>query len=244
MEVKTGKVKVTQKEELKRQKKLSSGIGGNNNNKKRGGGGGGGGSGGDNFNDRSPVNEVEKYKPNKLKIAMWFLLVVVLMTFSGLISAYLVLATNKTVEWKPFTLPFQVWLSTALILVSTFTIERSRRIIDKDQEQAKKWLLATTVLGAMFIASQMLLWLKLFREGVYVQGNPYAGLFYILTIVHAVHVLGGILGLGYVVLRAWQSSSDKEELLRRKTSATVVSWYWHTMDVLWIVIIFLLAFYR
>ncbi|MCS6874020.1 MAG: cytochrome c oxidase subunit 3 [Pyrinomonadaceae bacterium] len=246
MEVKIGTVETAKEEKLKKRKKLSSSItsGGSDGHNKRGRGGGGSGGGGDNFDDKNPASEIEGFKPKKLKIMMWFLLVVVLMTFSGLISAYLVLATNRTVEWKPFYLPLQVWISTVLILASTFTIEKAKRRIEFHQESAKRWLLATTVLGAMFIASQMLLWLKLFREGVYVQGNPYAGLFYILTIVHAVHVLGGILGLGYVVLRAWERTFNTEELLRRKTSATVLSWYWHTMDMLWIVIIFLLAFYR
>lgn len=245
MEVKTGKIQVEREEEVRKRKKrsssLTSGGGGGNNGRKRGGGGGGG----DNFDDKHHhAEEAERFRPSKLRVGMWFLLVVVLMTFGGLISAYIFIATSKNPEWKPFSLPFQVWISTALILASTFTIEVARRRISVQQDEAKRWLLATTVLGGMFIASQLVLWLRLWREGVYVQGNPYAGLFYILTIAHAVHVLGGIIGLSYLVLRTWYKTTDDEELLRRQTSATVISWYWHTMDGLWLFLLFLLAFYK
>ncbi len=243
MEIQTGHVDIEREEKVRTHKRRSSGLtggGGGNNGRKKGGGGGG-----DNFDDKNPINEAEQFRPNKLRIGMWFLLVVVLMTFGGLISAYLVIATNKTAEWKPFNLPFQVWISTFLILASTFTIEMSRRkLFLNQQKSARDWLLATTILGAMFIASQLMLWFRLWKMGVYLQGNPYAGLFYILTIAHAIHVIGGIIGLGYIVLRAWNKTANTEEILRRQTSATVVSWYWHTMDGLWLILLGLLVFYK
>jgi len=243
MEVKVGQIETELEERKRKKKRLSSSIGSGSGS--RGGKRGGGGGGGDDPNDKSPFEEIDHFRPGKLRVGMWFLLVIVLMTFGSLITAYIVLATNKTVEWKPFSLPFQVWISTALILASTFTIEVARRkIYQNRQSEAKNWLLATTVLGAAFIASQLMVWFRLWRFGVYVQSNPYAGLFYILTAIHAVHVLGGVIGLGYIVLRSWYKTLDKEELLRRQTSATVVSWYWHTMDGLWIVLLALLAFYR
>jgi cytochrome c oxidase subunit 3 len=167
------------------------------------------------------------------------------MTFGGLFSAYIVLSTNKDLEWKPFSLPVQVWLSTALIIGSSLCYKIAQNKLNNNlQSAAKKWLLATTVLGGMFISSQILLWLQLVRSGVYMQSNPYAGFFYILTAVHAVHVIGGICGLGYIVLRLWGETRSEEELLRRKTAATVVGWYWHLMDGLWIVLLVLLGFFK
>ncbi|GIU83173.1 MAG: hypothetical protein D6687_00805 [Acidobacteria bacterium] len=244
MEIKVGQIETRIEEGKKKKKRLSSSIDGGSGG--RGGRrGGGGGDDGDDPSNRSHFEEIEQFRPRKLRVGMWFLLVVVLMTFGALMSAYIFLATSKTVEWKPFSLPFQVWVSTALILASTFTIEIARRKLDQNkQAEARKWLSATVVLGGAFIASQLMVWLRLWQLGVYVQNNPYAGLFYILTIVHAVHVIGGIIGLGYLVLRSWNETSDQEELLRRQTSATVTSWYWHTMDGLWIVLLILLAFYR
>jgi cytochrome c oxidase subunit 3 len=148
-------------------------------------------------------------------------------------------------EWKPFDLPIQVWISTNLILASSITYTISQKALNLDnQQKAKNWLLATTVFGGMFIASQILSWLELVRRGVYVESNPYAGFFYILTGVHALHVIGGIAILGYVVLRTWQKTSSNEELSKRKTISNAVGWYWHFMDALWIVLFLLLGFWK
>ena len=176
---------------------------------------------------------------------MWFLLLVVVMTFGGLISAYVVISTNGVAEWQPFNLPRAVWISTTLILLSSATYHFANSKLQSNQQQsAKKWLLATTVLGAMFISSQLLAWLELVRQGIYVKGNPYAGFFYILTFVHAAHVLGGIALLGYIVLRTWNETVNEGELLRRKTFSKVAGWYWHFMGGLWILLFLLLQFWK
>ncbi len=92
-----------------------------------GGGGGndGGNDGGDNnFSNNQDFNQIEKqFNPDRFRIVMWFLLLVVVMTFGGLISAYIVIATNGVAEWKPFSLPFQIWTSTALILASSISYQ-------------------------------------------------------------------------------------------------------------------------
>jgi cytochrome c oxidase subunit III len=219
------------------------GSGGSNNN-----GGGGGDDGGDNkSNDvnHPQFEEIEDFKPNKYRIGMWFLLLVVMMTFGGLIGAYVVISTNGVIEWKPFALPIQIWISTVLIILSSIAYEFSRmKLFSGDQKQSKNWLLITTFFGAAFISSQLLSWLALVRQGVYMQSNPYAGFFYILTAVHALHVIGGICALGYTVLRTWNITQQSIELERRKTVSTVVGWYWHFMDGLWIVLVLLLGFWK
>ncbi len=244
--MKIGTVETIEEKEKKRKirSSLSSGFGSNGGNKN--GGGGGGSDGGDNNNrNNDSFEEAETYSSNKFRIATWFLLLVVLMTFGGLIGAYIVISTNGVMEWKPFDLPIQVWISTNLILASSITYTISQKALDLDnQEKAKKWLLATTIFGGMFIASQILAWLELVQRGVYVESNPYAGFFYILTGVHAIHVIGGIAVLGYVVLRTWRKTSSDEELTKRKTISNAVGWYWHFMDALWIVLFLLLGFWK
>ncbi len=244
--MKIGTIETIEEKEKKRKIRsgLSSGFGSSGGN--RNGGGGGGNDGGDNNNrNNDSFEEAETYSSNKFRIATWFLLLVVLMTFGGLISAYIVISTNGVMEWKPFDLPIQVWISTNLILASSITYTISQKALNLDnQQKAKNWLLATTVFGGMFIASQILSWLELVRREVYVESNPYAGFFYILTGVHALHVIGGIAILGYVVLRTWQKTSSNEELSKRKTISNAVGWYWHFMDALWIVLFLLLGFWK
>ena len=237
MEVGTLKSNPESKKRTKTVLSVNSGFGGNAN----GNNGGGNNGGGDNYQDfyNSPN------KTNIPRIFTMFLLLVVLMTFGGLLGAYIVLATNGALEWRPFDLPYQVWVSTAIILASSFTYHVSKNLIDKnEQAKSKTWLLVTTCLGAAFISSQILAWFLLYRRGFYWWGNPYAGFFYILTAVHVVHVAGGICALGAIVLRTWNKTFSDTELKYRQNMANVVGWYWHFMDALWIVILLLLGFWK
>jgi cytochrome c oxidase subunit 3 len=202
-----------------------------------------GGNGGD--DDSRSGSSSEYVVPNKARVFTWFLLVVVLMTFGGLCAAYVVTATNKAVEWHPFDLPVQVWISTAVILISSFVYHRGKTALDNfDQPSAKKWLTATAALGATFISSQLLAWLQLSERGLYFAGNPYAGFFYILTAVHALHVLGGIIALGSVVIGTWNGIYSDERWERLQTLGEVVGWYWHFMGCVWLVLFILLGFWK
>lgn len=182
---------------------------------------------------------------DKARVVTWFLLLVVGMTFAGLIGAYIMVSTNKPAEWKPFELPVQVWISTILIIISSFSYHVGKRSIDADSiVNGRKWLLITTALGAAFISSQILAWLALSKRGLYMQGNPYAGFFYILTAVHVAHVLGGIVALGAIVLRSWNAANSETEKIYRRSLARAVGWYWHFVGILWIVLFVLLGFWQ
>ena len=210
-----------------------------------GGGGQNPGGGGSDKPDGDKPQHSEQVIPNKSRILTAFLLLVVLMTFGGLMAAYIVIATNNVAEWQPFDLPVQVWISTALILISSLTYHFGKTAVDtNDQPMAKKWFVATTVLGAAFISSQILAWLALNARGLYMQGNPYAGFFYILTAVHAVHVLGGITALGAILLKSLNPTNNPVQIERRKTLAVTVGWYWHFMGVLWIALFVMLGFWK
>lgn len=236
---------ITEIEPLKKRRRRSGGMppsGGNNGGK---GGGGGEDDGGGGKTSGFPRPEAYEGVRDKSKVITWFLLLVVLMTFGGLIGAYVVIATNDTVEWQPFDLPIQVWISTAIIIASGITYEMARRAVFADDLlRTRRYLIATTVLGGIFVSSQLLAWLALVNRGMYMQGNPYAGFFYILTAAHAIHVLGGIVALGAILLRCWYSTEDEEELSYRRNLARSVGWYWHFMGALWIVLFLLLGFWK
>ena len=225
-------------------KRLNPGRLGESGSGGKGGGKNPGGSGSDGPDDDART-DVQPFVPEKSRILTAFLLLVVMMTFGGLMSAYVVIATNNAAEWRPFDLPVQVWISTALIFFSSIVYHLGKKAVDRnDQPSAKKWLVATTVFGAAFISSQLLAWLALAARGLYMQGNPYAGFFYILTAVHAVHVLGGIAALGSILLRTWNPTNHGPELAKRQTIAEVVGWYWHFMGVLWVALFVLLGFWK
>ena len=232
-------------DEIEEPKRSRSGLAGGSNPGNGGGRQYPGGGGGSDKPDESDDLDADRFVPSKSRILTGFLLLVVLMTFGGLIAAYIVIATNGVAEWKPFALPVQVWISTAIILISSIAYTLAKSSIDRnDQPAAKRWLIATTVLGATFISSQILAWVALNSRGFYLRGNPYAGFFYVLTAVHAVHVLGGIAALGSILLKSWYPTLNPDEIAKRKTLGQVVGWYWHFMGAIWIVLFVLLGFWK
>lgn len=243
MKYKVGEVETLPAEDdAKRRVRRGSGLGGGggSNNGRRGGGGGGG-----DRRDHDNQPEHEEFTPSKYYLAMWIVLLVILMTFAGLIATYAFIALNKSQEWRPFDLPFQVFISTLFILASSVTFEFAKQSINAgNQKNFWTWLMATTGLGAAFISSQLFVWIELARKGVYVASNPYAGFFYILTIAHALHIVAGIIALGYLVLRSSKPTQNQENLLKRKTAAGVVGLFWHSMDGLWLILLALLAFLK
>ncbi len=223
-------------------KKRRSGLLGGSSS---GSGGGNNGGGSDGPNDDA-ADQVNRFDSQKSRILTFFLLLAILMTFGGLIAAYVVIATNNVAEWKPLkNLPVQVWVSTIIILASSVTYHFAQTAIGRNNQQAaKNWLIATTVLGAAFISSQIMAWIALTNRGFYMSGNPYAGFFYVLTAVHAVHVLGGITALGSVLLRSWMPTRNADAITKRTALAQVVGWYWHFMGGLWLVLFILLGFWK
>jgi len=207
---------------------------------------GNGGPGNRGFGGDEPENgHYDEPTPIKARVFTVFLLVVVLMTFGGLSAAYIMTASNHAIEWRPLALPIQVWISTAIILISSFVYHQGKASLDRfDQPAAKRWLVATTALGAAFISSQLLAWIELSNRGLYFSGNPYAGFFYILTALHALHVLGGIIALGAVVLGTWDVVRTDERWERLQLLGQVVGWYWHFMGGVWVVLFLLLGFWQ
>ena len=235
-------------EPRKRKKSRRSGggsnkpSGGNNRGGSDDNGGPSGGGGFDRFPEDDPLDQAP---PDKAKVVTWFLLIVVLMTFGGLAGAYVVIATNGVAEWQPFDLPIQVWVSTALIIASSITYHFAQAgVFANDHPKLRRYLIATIALGAAFISSQIIVWLELVNRGYYMRGNPYAGFFYIITGIHAVHVLGGVIALGAIITRSSTPTEFGPELEYRRNLARSVGWYWHFIGILWIALFLMLGFWK
>jgi cytochrome c oxidase subunit 3 len=219
------------------QKKIGLGGGskssGPNDGRSRGNGNGHGGDG-------SPT----PFSPSKYRIGMWVALAGVAMLFTALTSAYIVRA-NLANDWRPIAMPRVLWLSTALIVASSVTFEIARRGLKKGRSIVySRWLLATVVLGLAFLASQILAWRQLVAQGIYISSNPHSSFFYVLTGAHGLHLLGGILGLDFLLLRSWRKRREENAGERRQAIAGAVALYWHFMDGLWIYLFLLLFLWR
>jgi cytochrome c oxidase subunit 3 len=162
------------------------------------------------------------------------------MIFAAFTSA-MVVRSGLSGDWVGVDLPQVLWLSTALLLASSFTIEKAKRLLRAGaREGVRLWLTVTLGLGALFIVSQWLGWQALAERGIYLASNPGSSFFYLLTATHAVHILGGIFALCYAVIRVWQPGV----WVTRQAAVEATAIYWHFMDGLWVYLLLLLMFWR
>ncbi len=205
-----------------------------------GGGGGlppsfGGGDNGDGGGDDGNRRRKWPASPKRCSTAIAIGLVSILMFFMALASAFIVLRRGSGV-WVTVHLPLVVWPNTAVLLVSSFTLEAARRrLFLADLHGFRRFWLFTTVLGLLFVAGQLVAWRQLVAQGIYIASNQASSFFYIFTGAHAVHLLGGVCALLYVLARKF-----KETGVSRSTAAEVTSYYWHFMDGLWVFLLALL----
>ena len=223
-----------------------------------GGGGGGGGRGDDDL-----PSYRERLRRYRLLIALG--LTSVVMIFVSFTTAYVVRkagavwdpARNEYVSnWVPTTLPVRTLLfNTFILLLSSLTLELARRRAAEDvvlapianipgirvnQNRSLPWLWATIVLGLAFLGGQYLAWEQLRFSHIDIETNVSSSFFFILTGVHAVHLMFGILALLYAGLTFWLHRPPET----RRIDVDVTAWYWHFMGLLWIYVFGLLYFAR
>lgn len=207
------------------------------------GAGGGPGMPGPNGNgSKGPFRDHDS-RANRYRIGMWVGLASIAMMFTSLSSAYIV-RSGTAVDWMPLRVPRVMFVSTALILISSVTIEVARRKLKHGFADAySKYLLLTGILGLAFLSSQLIAWRQLASHGIYVSSHPHSSFFYLLTGAHAVHIAGGLLALGFLWLRS-RRQSEEPAVAKRQATADAVSIYWHFMDGLWIYLFLLLFLWR
>jgi cytochrome c oxidase subunit 3 len=142
-------------------------------------------------------------------------------------------------------MPRVLLLSTALILISSITLEAGRRNLRAASESGYvRWLVVTVALGFAFLASQLLAWKQLARQGVFLASNPHSSFFYLLTATHGLHLLGGLLALLFLLGRTKHHAERAETAGRRQAAADAITIYWHFMDALWIYLFLLLFLWK
>jgi cytochrome c oxidase subunit 3 len=194
--------------------------------------------------DHSDGDDRLGFTPARYRVGIWVAIAGIVMLFTALSSAYIVRSASSN-DWVPLAMPKVLWLSTTVILVSSLTIELSKRSL-KLQRNSRygTWLLVTAALGLIFVASQLMAWRALAGQGVYVSSNPHSSFFYLFTAAHGLHVLGGVLALAYLLLRTRKRRDTVEGELRRVGAAEAATIYWHFMDGLWICLFLLLFFWK
>lgn len=179
---------------------------------------------------------VETPKIPTLKIVLWVALASIVMLFAGLTSAYMVREAEG--NWVQFVLPKAFYISSILILGSSFTMQMAVSAIKKNNFQAvKRYLIVTLALGLGFVFSQFLGWSSLVDQKVYLVGNPSGSFVYALTGLHLAHLIGGILALMLTSGKAIMEKYNANNYL----GISLCAIYWHFLDGLWIYLFVFLA---
>jgi cytochrome c oxidase subunit III len=180
-----------------------------------------------------------EHSPPASSSAIYVVLFAITMMFAAFSSA-LIVRKGSSLDWQTFTLPSILYFNTLILLASSVTLEISRRRVaafmgglKSHAESPARWLYITLILGLLFVAGQYVAWSQLRGEGLYLATNPSSSFFYVLTATHALHVLGGLGGLIYVIRKLGKSTL-------RRNALDATARYWHFMDVLWLYLLCLL----
>ncbi len=184
------------------------------------------------------VNNIYKKRINPQKFALWTSFASIIMMFAALTSAYIV--KQAAGNWLEFPLPKEFIFSTISIVLSSILLHWSCNAFKRGKRQTYiLTLIASMVLGTVFVICQYLGWTTLFSYGVDLKGNVSGSFFYLITGLHALHVLGGISALLITAINAFILEYKPTEA--RINRYEMVLHYWHFVDILWIyLLIFIL----
>lgn len=169
------------------------------------------------------------------RIGVWLLVAAITILFAAFTSTYLV--RRGEADWRVGPLPPVLWVNTAVILLSSASMEWARVWGRRGRiEMLRSALAVTTVLGVGFLAGQLLAWRQLVASGIYVATNPHSSFFYLLTGAHGVHLVGGLSALCYALWKVRRTPSPEEALAVADPTAT----YWHFLTGLWVYLFFIL----
>jgi len=188
--------------------------------------------------------KTDNFIGNRYRIGMLVSLASIAMLFTSLSSAYIV-RSGVTYDWYPIAVPRVMFGSTALLILSSISIEIARRKLKAGLNSTySKYLLLTLLLGLGFLASQLFAWRQLAAQGLYISTHPHSSFFYVLTGTHGVHIAGGLLALVFLWRRSQRPLDDAVLIAKRQAAADAVAIYWHFMGALWIYLFLLLFLWR
>ncbi len=163
----------------------------------------------------------------------------IIMFFMALTSSFLV-RKGLGNDWIAFALPPVIWVNTLMLLASSATLEIARSSLSREGDldaidSFRRWWGITISLGLVFLGGQLLVWRELAAQGVFLSSNPSSSFFYLLTALHGLHLIGGVIVLLYVRFKNWRRSP-----ISQSAGAGLAAIYWHFLSGLWVFLLALL----
>jgi cytochrome c oxidase subunit 3 len=181
-------------------------------------------------------------KQNKIhphKFTLWVGIGSIIMMFAGLTSAYIV--KRNQANWVTFDLPVAFWYSTAAILLSSLTVYLATKAFkERAMARYRQLMLATLLLGIVFIVLQIIGFSQLWKSGITLKANVSYSFLYVIVGLHGAHVVGGIIALVLMSLKAFSIKTRTYSFV----PVDLISTYWHFVDLLWIYLLLFLLMIR
>jgi len=166
------------------------------------------------------------------KFILWVAMGSIVMMFAGLTSAYIV--KKSQASWLEYSLPLVFWYSTVAILVSSVTINMALKAFKaREMRQYRTLITVTALLGLLFMGLQITGFANLEARNIPLFGsksNSATSFLGVITILHMLHVLGGVIALLVIFIKAYVSKVKNYSSL----PIEIISTYWHFVDFLWI----------
>jgi cytochrome c oxidase subunit 3 len=176
-----------------------------------------------------PATEASAMHP--AKIGLGVLLAVIGALFALLVSAYFMRMVYA--DWQAAPVPRILWLNTGLLVLASLLLQCAVYAAHQGQiDNLRLALLSGAAASVAFLGGQLLAWRDLAAQGYFAAGNPAVSFFYLLTALHGLHIVGGLVALGRVNFRAWQGGPTARLVL----STELCAMYWHVLLVVWLVL--------
>lgn len=186
--------------------------------------------------------EFGKLHFHPLNIIMILLLVGLSMLFLALSAAYIYSRVHNKIP--PIQIPPTFLLNTLILVISSFTLIKAKECYELDDTEGyKRNLLFTLLLSIVFMVAQCIAWWQMIQVNNGIRSSNIASYVWAISILHIIHVLGGIPFLGVFYYNAVQRMKEPVSVLvyfsdpLKKMKLKLLSLYWHFLDVLWIYIV-------
>src|SRR4051812_25842802 len=172
------------------------------------------------------------------------ILATVTMTFGAMIAVF-VYRSLAPQFWGHLTLSPLLWLTTGILLTSSITFEKARQRLVQNDQVGFHWLMRwTTGLAVMFLLGQIAAGFQILHSGVILAQNPHSWFIFLFSGLHGVHIVAGLIGLGYLLLRTREPASGPRFQMTTRVVARSVSICWHYLDFLWLLMFMLLLLWK
>jgi cytochrome c oxidase subunit III len=169
------------------------------------------------------------------KIGLGVLLAALGSLFALFISAYLM--RMQLADWRPVPKPTLLWINTGVLMLSSAALQWTRAAADRrDLRGLRTGLVAAGTAALVFLVGQVLAWRQLIGTGYFLTSNPASSFFYLITALHGIHLVGGVVALAAVAAKAWRGRDPA----RTRLGLDLCSLYWDFLLLMWLVLFGLL----